>query len=118
MKYPVEKYTIIVHQHPEYCGVETIAFSTYAGKVVYGKAICRGGDEYDETYGRDLAVARCAAKIAKKRAARAERLLRDAERQSIAAKRHVDKMKRYALDATTEVAETSAEVEKLLNERV
>ena len=118
MKYPVEKYTVIVHQHPEYCGVETIAFSTYAGKVVYGKAICRDGDNYDEAYGRDLAIARCAAKIAKKRAARAERLLRDAERQSIEAKRYMDKMKRYALDATAEVAETGAEVEKLLNERV
>ena len=41
MKYPIEKYNIVVHQHPEYAGIEIIAWSTYAGKAVYGK--CLGG---------------------------------------------------------------------------
>ena len=107
MKYSVEKYTIITHQHPDYAGVETIAFSTYAGKVVYGKAICRAEDSYNEQTGRDLAVARCAAKIAKKRKARAEKLYKDAQRQVEAAKKHLDNMTHYLADAEYEVKETT-----------
>ena len=114
MKYPVEKYNIVVHQHPKYGGVETIAFSTYAGKVVYGKAICRSEDNYDEQTGKDLAVARCAAKIAKKRKARAEKLYKDAQRQVRAAKKYLEDMTHYLADAEYEVKETSDEVAEIL----
>lgn len=38
MKYPVTKYRIVVHQHPEYNTTEIIAMSTYAGDTVKGKA--------------------------------------------------------------------------------
>ena len=69
MKYPVEKYRIVVHQHPRYHTTEIIAMSTYAGEVVKGKAICQIGDNYDEQAGTELAVARCAEKIARKRKA-------------------------------------------------
>lgn len=41
--------------------------STYAGKPVWGYAICAPEDEYDEAYGYRLAKARCDKKIAKKR---------------------------------------------------
>ena len=114
MKHPVEKYTIITHQHPEYNGIETIAFSTYAGKVVYGKAICRVDDTYNEQTGRDLAVARCAAKIAKKRKARAEKLYKDAQRQVRAAKKYLEDMTHYLADAEYEVKETVDEVSEIL----
>ena len=46
--YPIEKYEFEIRQHPEYLGVETIAKSTYAGKEVFGKAICRADDSYNE----------------------------------------------------------------------
>ena len=58
MKYPIEKYRIVVHQHPTYHTTEIIAMSTYAGEVVKGKAICQLGDNYDEQAGIELAVAR------------------------------------------------------------
>jgi hypothetical protein len=118
MRYPVEKYKIVVHQHPDYHTTEIIAMSTYAGQVVKGKAICHINDTYSEEKGKRLAIARCAAKIAKKRKARAEKLYHAAERQVEAAKRHRDAMKHYALDANTEVQETQVAVENILNERV
>ena len=69
MKYPIEKYKIVVHQNKKYGSTEILAYSTYAGKVVHGKAICHANDNYDERKGIKLAVARCAEKIARKRQA-------------------------------------------------
>jgi hypothetical protein len=31
MRYPVEKYKIVIHKHPDYETTEIIAMSTYAG---------------------------------------------------------------------------------------
>ena len=115
MKYPIEKYTIITHQHPDYAGVETIAFSTYAGKPVYGKAICRVEDTYDEQFGRDVAVARCAAKIAKKRLKRASKMCREADAQIKAAMQHGTNMEHYYKDALAEVKACEEAVAKLMN---
>ena len=47
-RYPVEKYKMVVHQHPDYHTTEIIAMSTYAGQVVKGKALCHINDEYSE----------------------------------------------------------------------
>ena len=116
MKYPAEKYNIVIHQHPEYAGVEIIAWSTYAGKPVYGKAICRNGDTYNEDTGKRLAIARCAAKIARKRMKRADRLSIEAAHASIEAKRYLDKMNHYYEDARNEVIETEAAVDSILKE--
>lgn len=115
-KYPIEKYNIVIHQHPDYAGIETIAFSTYAGKPVYGKAICRAEDEYDEEYGKRLAVARCAAKIARKRLKRADKLSIEATNACIEAKRHLDKMNHYYEDARNEVIETETAIDNILRE--
>lgn len=114
-RYPKEKYTIITHQHKDYSGVETIAFSTYAGKPVYGKAICRVEDTYNEQTGEDLAVARCANKIARKRRARAEKLLARAQKQLEAAQKYVDDMTYYYQDACLEVDDTQADLDKIYN---
>ena len=116
MKYPVEKYNIVVHQHPKYGGVETIAFSTYAGKVVYGKAICRSEDNYDEAFGKKVAIARCAHKIARKRKARAAKLYKDAQRQVEMAQKYLSDMVHYLKDAEREVHETEYDVKELLGE--
>lgn len=114
-RYPKEKYTIITHQHKDYLGTETIAFSTYAGKPVYGKAICRTEDTYDEQTGEKLAVARCAHKISIKRRARAGKLLQDAQRQLAAAQKYVDNMTHYYNDACAEVNETADELAEIYN---
>lgn len=97
--FPVDKYKIEIRQHPEYLGVETIAWSTYAGKPVFGKAICHVNDEYNEEFGIKLAVARCAAKIAKKRMARAARKSKEAADAYYKAYNELGKMRRYETDA-------------------
>ena len=115
MKYPIDKYQIIKHQHKDYLGVEIIARSTYAGQDVKGKAICHEGDTYNEENGIKLAVARCAEKIAKKRAARATRLLKRANDQLAMAQKYVADMTAYHTDAVAELAEAHADVEKILS---
>ena len=115
MKYPIEKYNIVIHQHPEYAGVEIIAWSTYAGKAVYGKAICRAGDEYNEELGKRLAVARCANKIARKRLKRADKMSLEANRACIEAKRYLNNMEHYYKDARQECLDTQAEINAILD---
>lgn len=112
-RYPKEKYTVITHQHKDYNGVETIAFSTYAGKPVYGKAICRVEDTYNEKVGEELAIARCAHKIALKRRARAAKLLQKARHQLSLAQKYCDDMTHYFDDACSEVDETADEVAEI-----
>lgn len=114
MRYPIEKYQIVKHQHPDYLGVEIIARSTYAGETVKGKAICHGSDTYSEDKGIKLAVARCAEKIAKKRAARATRLLKKANDQLAMAQKYVADMTAYHTDAVAELAEAQTEVADIL----
>ncbi len=116
MRYPIEKYQIIKHQHPDYLGVEIIARSTYAGQVVKGKAICHNADTYNEEKGVKLAVARCAEKIAKKRAARAASLLKKANEQLVMAQKYVADMTDYYNDANAEVIEAQVELNQILSE--
>lgn len=114
MRYPIEKYQIVVHQHPGYHTTEILARSTYAGETVKGKAICHLNDTYDEDKGVKLAVARCAEKIAKKRKARAARLLKKAQDQLAMAQKYVNDMTAYHTDATAELAEAQADVADIL----
>lgn len=114
MRYPIEKYQIVVHQHPSYHTTEILARSTYAGETVKGKAICHMNDTYDEDKGVKLAVARCAEKIAKKRKARAARLLKKAQDQLTMAQKYVTDMTAYHTDATAELAEAQADVADIL----
>ena len=115
MRYPIEKYQIAIHQHPDYLGTEVIARSTYAGKVVKGKAICHTGDNYNEEKGIKLAIARCAEKIARKRQARAAMLLQKAQNQLAQAEKYVIEMTSYHIDASNEVKEAQAEVANILS---
>ena len=114
-KYPIEKYNIAIHQHKDYGTVETIAWSTYAGKVVRGKAICHIEDTYNEQKGIKLAVARCAERIALKRQARAEKLLAKAQHQMQVAQKYLIDMTNYADDARLEVTNAKAEVADILS---
>ena len=76
-----------------------VAVSTYAGRTVRGIAKCDPRDNFDVTKGEDLAMARCAEKIAAKRMRRAQKELAKAERAAEIAKRRVDKMKNYLNDS-------------------
>ena len=115
MRYPIEKYNIVVHQHKDYGTTEIIAFSTYAGKVVKGNAICQSTDTYNEEAGIKLAVARCAEKIARKRKARAAKLLKKAQDQMAMAQKYVDDMTHYYNDACAEVEESQTELKNIYN---
>ena len=113
-RYPIEKYKIVIHQNKQYGSTEIIAYSTYAGKPVRGKAICHINDTYDEQKGVKLAVARCAEKIAHKRQARANKLLAKAQHQVAEAQKYATNMMMYAADAKAEVAMTKAELAEIL----
>lgn len=114
MRYPVEKYNIVVHQNKDYKTTEIIAMSTYAGQVVKGKAICHTNDTYDEEKGKKLAIARCAEKIARKRQARSARLLKKANEQFKMAQKYVDDMAKYNADACAEVVEAQTDLQNIL----
>ena len=62
-----EKYRVFVDQNQR----KVIAVSTYAGKNVKGYAKADPRDTFDIEKGTELAIARCNAKIAEKRAKRA-----------------------------------------------
>ena len=114
MRYPIEKYQIVVHQHPDYHTTEILARSTYAGETVKGKAICHLNDTYDEDKGVKLAVARCAEKIAKKRKARATKKLAEAEEILAMAQAHYDDMVDYLANSTDALIEAENHIDEVL----
>jgi hypothetical protein len=94
---------------------KVVAISTYEGKVVRGVAKCDPKDKFDVEAGKKLARARCAAKIAKKRAARAKREYAKALAAYNAAAARLDKMNDYSIDskkAAIEAAEYLTKLEK------
>ena len=100
--YPREKYKIFVGPN------KVVAVSTYAGRVVRGVAKCAPGDTFDIEKGKDLAIARCAAKIAKKRLNRAHKKYDESIVAFEEAKAHRGDMLRYVTDSSLalKVAET------------
>lgn len=78
---------------------KVIAVSTYAGHTVRGVAKCDPRDKFDITKGQDLAMARCAEKIAAKRAKRATQELAKALENESIARRRTEKMENYQNDA-------------------
>ena len=90
------------------------AISTYAGKTVAGYAKCHPNDNWDWEKGKALAIARCAAKIAKKRAARATSKLLEAQEIFADATEYLNDMTDYFADSMDEVALTSAYVSEVM----
>ncbi len=93
MSYPIEKYKIIVHDN------EVIAISTYAGKTVKGVAKADPRDDFDVETGKELAIARCAAKIAIKRQNRAKKCLANAQAKLADAVTWEKRMSDYVSDS-------------------
>ena len=98
--YPISKYKFFTTPDNK-----VIAVSTYAGKTVKGVAKTDPRDKFDEAFGKELAAARCAAKVAKKRRARAAKMMKKARTQLSVAQRYVDRMKAYEADAAKEYEE-------------
>ena len=91
-----------------------VAISTYAGKTVKGYAKCHPDDTWSWEAGRGLAIARCAEKIAVKRANRATRKLAEAQEILADATAHLNDMMNYYMDSADEVTAANAHVNKLL----
>lgn len=78
---------------------KVIAVSSFAGQTVRGVAKCAPNDTFDLEYGKRLAIARCASKIAEKRAVRAEAKVIEAYDMVNKTLDHLFKMLRYSADA-------------------
>lgn len=102
-----EKYKVIT------LPTSVIAISTYAGKTVKGIAKVDPRDTFDPEVGKQLAIARCAEKIAIKRQKRAEKKINEAQCQLDAARRHYEKMAAYLSDARDEVFDAGARVQEV-----
>lgn len=79
--------------------LRVVAVSSFAGKPVKGYADCHPNDEFDIEYGKALAAARCAEKIAAKRCKRAYSKVDEAKAQANAALAYLQKMMKYEADA-------------------
>ena len=92
-----------------------IAVSTYAGKNVKGVAKCDPRDTFDFEKGKELAIARCNAKIAEKRKKRAYHKKLEAEKFLAAAENYMSTRLVYYHNAC--IAEDNAKDNKAYLER-
>lgn len=88
--FPISKYDFYTTK-----ANETIAVSTYAGRTVRGKAKVDPRDRFDPEFGKELAAARCNAKIAYKRKQRAHNKVTEAWKEYDKALTHLQKMVKY-----------------------
>ena len=112
MKFSTDRYKFYHYTGKD--GKDTIAaVSSYAGKTVKAYAKCDPRDSFDEQSGKTLAAARCNAKVAEKREARARRKVVEAQRKLDDARRYYENMARYLDDAKKEFSQANIEVTKL-----
>ena len=97
--------------------VRIVAVSSFAGKPVKGYADLHPMDEFDIEYGRALAAARCAEKIAAKRCKRAYNKVDEATAQVNAAMAHLQKMMQYEADAEAAYNIAAYNVAQTLSEK-
>ena len=94
--------------------IRIVAVSSFAGKPVKGYADLHPMDEFDVEYGKALAAARCAEKIAAKRCKRAYNKVDEAKAQVVAAMAHLEKMMKYEADAEANYNIASYELAEVL----
>ena len=97
--------------------VRIVAISSFAGKPVKGYADLHPHDEFDVEYGKALAAARCAERIAAKRCKRAYNKVDEATAQVNAAMAHLQKMMQYEADAEAAYNIAAYDVAVLLSEK-
>ena len=97
--------------------VRIVAVSSFAGKPVKGYADLHPHDEFDVKYGKALAAARCAERIAAKRCKRAYNKVDEAIAQVNAAMAHLQKMMQYEADAEAAYNIAAYDVAVLLSEK-
>ncbi len=90
-----------------------VALSTFAGKVVRGVSRCSPNDKWDVEVGKQLATARCSAKIAHMRLKRAECMVGWSTECLDYYTKVVAEYKTYEKDAIEGVKRATAELAKL-----
>lgn len=88
--------------------------SSYAGRVVKGKASCAEYDTYVAYNGAELAKARCDVKVSEKRLKNANKKYKEAEIAFETAKKRLDKMKSYVKDSKAELSENKKTLNKII----
>ena len=94
-----------------------VAVSSFAGKPVKAHADCHPNDEFDLEYGKALAAARCAEKVAAKRCKRAYNKVDEAQALVNAALAHLQKMMQYEADAEAAYNVAAYNVAQILSEK-
>lgn len=105
--FPLEKYTYIVTEN------KVRAVQTYAGLPYIGVAQCAPQDQFDFETGKELAAARCNAKIARARHKHARKCFKEAEQALIKAKHRYDKYKKFCSDAYDAMIDAECTLEEL-----
>lgn len=108
MSFPIEKYRFYVTKN------KVVAVSTYGGKNVRGVAKCAPEDAFSVEKGKELAAARCNARVAAKRRARATKEYARAIAELTKAERMADKMRDYSIDAVNADIEARQRIENIL----
>ena len=113
MKYSLDKYKF--YQYKDKNAKDTVAAaSTYAGRTVKGYAKCDPRDEFSIEKGKELAAARCNAKIAAKRVKRASAKYLEAQQQLADARRFMARMTEYYTDAVDQLDEANAAITDMM----
>ena len=95
---------------------EVIAVSTYAGRTVRGVAKCDPKDTFDIEKGKQLAAARCQAKVSSQRLKRATKKLDEALLALEKAQKYYDDMTVYFNDSARDKEMFDSVAEKLAKE--
>ena len=113
MKYSLDKYKF--YQYKDKNAKDTVAAaSTYAGRTVKGYAKCDPRDQFSVKKGKELAAARCNAKIAAKRVKRASAKYLEAQQQLADARRFMARMTEYYTDAVDQLDEANAAITDMM----
>ena len=113
MKYSLDKYKF--YQYKDKNAKDTVAaVSTYAGRTVKGYAKCDPKDQFSIEKGKELAAARCNAKIATKRVKRASAQYMEAQKQLADARRFMVRMTEYYTDAVDQLDEANTAIADLM----
>ena len=113
MKYSLDKYKF--YQYKDKNAKDTVAAaSTYAGRTVKGYAKCDPRDQFTIEKGKELAAARCNAKIAAKRVKRASAKYLEAQQQLAEARRFMARMTEYYTVAVDHLDEANAAITDMM----
>jgi hypothetical protein len=93
-----------------------VAVSSYAGEKVRGVAKCAPEDGFDLEKGKKLAIARCALKIAKKRAKALDEIVNDGYARMDEATQNLLNMIDRANEANVAEAEAALALDNILKE--